>query len=217
MNDDEDDKETWRKLRPPTTEDLRAHKAQWDSSHMAVVRGEFEEDEQTSPIDLFERDPKDAEEAVIRHLRRDPKRLIEYVGKIAGKAQQLQTEFRRRIVHETSENERQLGELRDLLSKPPNGAVARLQERVEKIEATVNGVRAFSKWAIGGLITAILGGATGIIATLQAKAKEEGALAERIITIQRDIIELKARLNNRTRSGYDYDIAPRPEPPKDSK
>ena len=205
------------KFRPPTADERRTHAAQWDSSHKGVVRGEFD-DEETSPIDLFDRDPKDAEERIIRHLRRDPKRLIEYVGKIAAKAQHLSTEFRRRVVHETSENQRQLEELRDLLNKPPNGALRHVEERVEEIEGTIKGVRAFSKWAIGGLITAVLGGATGIVATMQAKAKEEGARDERIITIQRDIIELKARLNNRSqRPGYDYDISPRPEPPKDSK
>ena len=238
MTDDFDEKPTPKPLGRAERQAFDAHY----KSGAPSVNGDYDH-EDTSPIDLFDRSPRDAEEAIIRHLRRDPKRLIEYVGKIAARAQQLSTEFRRRVAHESSENQRQLEELRELLNKPPNGALTRVKEqvdglseavhelaeraeeieklvvRVESIESTIKGVRGFSKWAISGLITAVLGSAVGIIATLQARAKEEGAAAERSAQMRRDLDEIEERLNTQERRAprrdYDYDIQPRHEPPKD--
>lgn len=225
MTDDEDDKETWRKTRGPSDSDRRMHAAQWDSSHKGVVRGEFEdEDSNTSPIDLFDRTPKDAEERIIRHLRNDPKRLIEYVGKIASKTEQLSKEFRRRVVHESSENQRQLDELRDLLNRPPNGAMTKLQDRAEKAEARIAALEGTIKSAKGTMWKAaatvavtIAGSAVAIITSWQASAERAGAATERANNDRSRIDRLERISDERSRAprrDYDYDIAPRPAPLK---
>lgn len=227
--DDESTPPKGKLMRPLTDSEREVFRAKYESG-VPVVNGDYEH-EDTSPIDLFRREPKRSQN-LVTELRRHPEKLIPFLGEFA---EWVHEKMRERSSSEQSA----MTELRELLSKPPNGATQRLQEqvtgleqaigelaermeevekfsgRLEPIEGTIKGVKGFSRWAISGLITAVLGSAVGIIATLQAKAEKDGALAERILTIQRDIIELKARLNSRQqRQDYDYDIAPRPAPLK---
>ena len=247
MSDDFDDTKTpprgKQPGRPLTDSEREVFRIKYESGVPSV--GEYDH-EDTSPIDLFRREPKRSKD-LVTELRRHPEKLIPFLGEFA---EWVHAKMRER----SSSEQKAVEELRELLSEPPNGATKRLQEQVTGLEqamselaerlddaerraekaeekladinGTINGVRGFSKWAIGGLITAVLGGATGIIATLQAKAKEEGARDERDRAQQGSIDRLNRiederaaadRSRRSPRRDYDYDIQPRQEPPKDSK
>lgn len=243
MSDFDDDDKTPPRLdrqpgRPLTDSEREVFRAKYESGVPSV--GDYDH-EDTSPIDLFRREPKKSLN-LVTELRRHPEKLIPFLGEFA---EWVHAKMRER----SSSEQKAVEELRELLSKPPNGATKRLQEQVTGLEqamselaerlddaerraekaedhladisGTIRGVKGFSKWAIGGLITAVLGGATGIIATLQARAKEEGARDERDKNTRQDVTDLKAwrdsqRQDRRpSRRDYDYDIQPRQEPPKD--
>jgi hypothetical protein len=236
MSDDFDDDKTperaKRTPRPLTDSEREVFRVKYESG--VPVIGEFEAHEDTSPIDLFERAPRPAARDIVARLRQHPEKVVPFIGEFA--------EWVVLRLREQSSNEQSaVAELRDLLSKPPNGATKRLQEesaghaeaigeladrldsiekleaRIEAMEATFKSVRGFSRAAIIGLITTILGSAVGMIATWKSKVKEEGVAEERDRT-QQTRIERLERLSdersNRGRHDYDYDIAPRREPQK---
>lgn len=243
MSDFDEDSKTPPRLdrqpgRPLTDSEREVFRVKYESGVPSV--GDYDH-EDTSPIDLFRREPKRSLN-LVTELRRNPEKLIPFLGEFA---EWVHAKMRER----SSSEQMAVDELRELLSKPPNGATKRLQEqvnglmtavselaermdemeritpRLEATEATIKGVRGFSKWAIGGLITAILGGATGVIATLQAKAKEEGARDERDraqqgsidrlnrIEDERAATERSRNDDRRRRGGYDYDIQPSKDKP----
>lgn len=230
MNDDDD--ETWRKRqqRALTDSERQAFAAQWSSGVPSV--GDADRDD-TSPIDLFERAPRGATTDIVAKLKRNPEKLIPFLGEFA---QWVVEKMRERSSSEQSA----LAELRELLNKPPNGAVKRLEahvaglenavrelvDRIEEVERvasrvavvedTISSVKGHGWKAALAVVTALLGSAAAIIATLQAKAERDGIMTERVLTIQRDIAELKAsRIGTDRRRDYDYDITPRPfQPPK---
>lgn len=224
--------------RPLTDSEREVFRIKYESGVPSV--GEYDHDD-TSPMDLFRREPKRSQ-GLVTELRRHPDKLIPFLGEFA---EWVHGKFR----EQSSSEQSAVAELRELLNKPPNGATKRLQEQVEglmtavselveraedaerraekaeerlaSVEGTITGVKGFSRWAIGGLITAVLGGATGIIATLQARAKEEGARDERDKNTRQDVTDLKAWRDSQRqdrqppRRDYDYDITPRQfVPPK---
>lgn len=239
-DDDFDDSKTPeqpRQMRPLTDSELEYFKLKYTGA--APVVGEFEDREDTSPIDLFDRAPRPAARDIVARLRQHPEKVIPFVGELA---EWIALKMRERSSSEQSA----LSELRELLSKPPNGTTKRLQEdvrghaeaiseltdrldavermaekigeRVAKIESTIEGVKGFS-WKVAlSIVTTVIASAAAIIATLQAKAERDGVMAERVLTIQRDIVELKAARNEPAsrpaRRDYDYDTTPRPAPLK---
>jgi hypothetical protein len=225
------------RMRPLTDSELEFFKVKYTSG--VPVIGEFDDREDTSPIDLFDRAPRPAARDIVARLRQNPEKVIPFLGELA---EWVALKMRERSSSEQSA----LTELRELLSKPPNGATKRLQEesvghaeaigelaerldaverlaekigdRVAKIESTIEGVKGFS-WKVAlSIVTTVIASAAAVIATLQTKAERDGVMAERVLTIQRDIIELKAARNEPAsrppRRDYDYDIAPRPAPLK---
>jgi hypothetical protein len=226
------------RMRPLTDSELEFFKVKYTSG--VPVIGEFDDREDTSPIDLFDRAPRPAARDIVARLRQNPEKVIPFLGELA---EWVALKMRERSSSEQSA----LTELRELLSKPPNGATKRLQEdvrglgeaigelaerldalerkhddvddRVKPVEATFASGRRFLKAAVIGLITTVLGSAVGIIATLQARAKEEGAADERSRNQQMRIERLERLSDERSNRGrrdygYDHDIAPRPEPLK---
>lgn len=107
-------------------------------------------------------------------------------------------------------------------------AIGVLSKRVDKIDDTIAAAKGHGWKAAGAIVLTLIGSAGAIVATLQGRAEREGMMAERVLTIQRDIAELKAGLAalrteidaardrpaRAPRRDYDYDISPRPLPPK---
>lgn len=196
----DDDKKTPRGkgLRVPTDSEREVFRAQW-ASGVPVVSDDFEH-EDTSPIDIFERAPRSASQDLVRKLRQNPERLIPFLGEFA---EWVVTRMRERSSSEQSA----MQELRELLSKPPNGATKRLEEQVKGLEQTVRELIAELRakddriedlerrvapveetiksakgtmWkAAIAVVTTIAGSAVAIITTWQAGAEKAGAAAER--------------------------------------
>lgn len=226
-----DDKKTPRGkgLRLPTDSERQAFAAQWASGVPAVSDFEHED---TSPIDIFERAPRSASQDLVRKLRQNPERLIPFLGEFA---EWVVSRMRERSSSEQSA----MQELRELLSKPPNGATKRLEEqvkglelavselidelrvrddriedlerRVKPVEETIRSAKG-SGWKVALTVATTIGGsAIAVVATMQANAEKSGAMTERVLTIQRDITELKTwRYGQSGRRDYDFDITPRP-------
>lgn len=119
-------------------------------------------------------------------------------------------ELERQVVQAIAESEKKLADMLDRLTA--------LERRVVPVEATIERAKG-SGWKVALTIaTTVAGSAVAVIATMNARAEKEGAMAERVLTIQRDITELKSwrythsdeRPSRPPRRDYDYDITPRP-------
>lgn len=216
------------KHRPLTDSEREVFRIHYESGVPSV--GEFEEQDDTSPIDLFRREPKRSQ-GLVTELRRHPEKLIPFLGEFA---EWVTEKMRERSSSETKAVE----ELRELLSKPPNGTVKRLEEqltgllvavdrlsdrmdeqerRIAPVEDTIKSVKGLGWKAALAVVTTIAGSAVALITSWQANAEKAGAAAERSANDRRRIERLERLSDERPRHGYgyDYDIAPRPAPLKD--
>lgn len=236
-NFDDDDKTPPRakSLRPLTDSEREVFRVHYESGVPSV--GDYDH-EDTSPIDLFRREPKRSKD-LVTELRRHPEKLIPFLGEFA---EWVHEKMRER----SSSEQKAVEELRELLSKPPNGTVKRLEEQVrglseaigelaermeqlerlaEKTDARVTPIEDTFKSVKGKMWTAALsvvvtvaGSAVALITSWQANAEKAGAATERANNDRARIDRLERLSDERPRSprrDYDYDIVPRPAPLKD--
>lgn len=89
---------------------------------------------------------------------------------------------------------RQMEELRQLLAKPPNGAVTELQDQVAALQAEADKFRGTVKW-LRGVAVAALVAALGSVGTFAVKiwdrAKDEGEAIIRLEYVERDVKQLR--------------------------
>lgn len=214
------------KHRPLTDSERQVFRAHYESGVPSVRQ---HEDADTSPIDLFRRASYDTKHGIVEELRRDPKKLIPFLGEFVEWCVG-------RLREQSSSEQEARQELRELLSKPPNGETRRLKEQVAGLERTVSelveAIEAIQteraseaekareaekaatagKWkAIIAIVTTVLGSAGAVIATVQSASEEKGRAKAEAATMRRDIDELRAA-KHENRHDYDWDIAPRPEP-----
>jgi hypothetical protein len=226
------------RMRPLTDSELEFFKVKYTSG--VPVIGEFDDREDTSPIDLFDRAPRPAARDIVARLRQNPEKVIPFLGELA---EWVALKMRERSSSEQSA----LTELRELLSRPPNGATKRLQEdvrghaeaigeladrldaiertqekldeRVAKIEQAFEGAKGKGWKAALAIGTTIAGSAVAIVATLQAHAEKNGAATERVSNHGARLDRIERRLDDApqrpSHRDYDFDITPRPfVPPK---
>lgn len=223
--DDEPTPPKGKALRPLTDSEREVFRAKYESG-VPVVNGGYDH-EDTSPVDLFRRAPRAASHDIVTELRRHPEKLIPFLGEFS---QWVVEKMRERSSSEQSA----MAELRELLSKPPNGATARLQEqvvglertvrelideirakddriellerRVAPVEDTIKSVKGLGWKAALAVVTTIAGSAVAIITSWQAKAEKEGAAAERSANDRRRLDRLEQRDDDRPRAPRrDYD------------
>lgn len=240
MSDFDEDSKTPPRLdrqpgRPLTDSEREVFRVKYESGVPSV--GDYDH-EDTSPIDLFRREPKRSLN-LVTELRRNPEKLIPFLGEFA---EWVHAKMRER----SSSEQKAVDELRELLSKPPNGATKRLQEQVNGLERTVgeliDELRARddrikdierrvtpiedtfksakgNMWKAALAVIATIGGsAVAIITSWQAGAEKAGAAAERANNDRARIDRLERLSDERPRAprrDYDYDIVPRPAPLKD--
>jgi hypothetical protein len=89
-----------------------------------------------SPYGLLSRTTTHDELEILRHFRLggDQVALAEFVVKLFGELRNVRRDLNEKIESDSSANERDMEALRSLLSKPPNGRVQALQDRIEKLE-----------------------------------------------------------------------------------
>lgn len=224
---DDDSKTPQRKsFRPLTDSERQVFRAHYESGVPSVRQ---HEDADTSPIDLFRRASYDTKHGIVEELRRDPKKLIPFVGEFVEWCVG-------RLREQSSSEQEARNELRELLSKPPNGETRRLQEQVKGLERTVSELSetieaiqaereaeaekardaektaTAGKWkAVLAIVTTLIGSAGAVIATLRNAAEDKGRMEERNATMRRDIDELRAAKRTSPHD-YDWDISPQREP-----
>ena len=89
-----------------------------------------------SPHALLSRTTTHDELEIVRHfkLAGDQVALAEFVAKLMSETRSLRRDLNAKIDSDSSQNEHDMEALRALLSRPPNGRVAALQDRVDKLE-----------------------------------------------------------------------------------
>lgn len=221
--------------RPLTDSEREVFRIKYESGVPSV--GEYDHDD-TSPIDLFRREPKRSQ-GLVTELRRHPDKVIPFLGEFA---EWVHSKFR----EQSSSEQSAVAELRELLNKPPNGATKRLQEQVEglmtavselveraedaerraekaeerlaSVEGTIKSAKGMGWKAISAVVVTIAGSAVAIITSWQSNAEKAGAAAERSANDRLRIDRLERLSDDRPRTprrDYDYDITPRPfVPPK---
>lgn len=129
------------KLRAITDSERQRFAMSGWKSGVPVVRDPDEPpEEDTSPIDLFDRGWSDVGRQIAARLRKKPTEIPEFIGEFA-------MWVRERLSGNTSENRAAVEELRQLLSKPPNGATAELKRRVDELERNAVMAASFTHWA----------------------------------------------------------------------
>lgn len=211
----DDDEDTWRKLRPKSPRDSERVssvdiKRMTDSQRQRLVDqgtsmvDPIKLDDWSSPIDLYERAPNDAEAEIVKRLRRDSdvQKLMEYVGKLAHRIDKQRQD-------ERSGNEARANQLLELLNRPPNevtvklrsevvalrgeisslrGEITELHESNNSLHREVDATKRFRKaslWALGLVATVALGGLGTAIKGLYDRGYGEGADAVRIQQLER--------------------------------
>lgn len=189
------------------------HRRKW-ASGVPVVRPE-PADEVTAPIELLLNGQLDVDDyAQVEALRRSADdvyvlmlNLARAISRHRDKEKSGQKEIEKQVVAAIDKQARQMADL--------SAQVADVAGRNASVEGTIKSVKGIGWKAAVAVVTALVGSAAAIIATLQAKAERDGIMIERVLTIQRDIAELKAaRISTDHRRDYDYDITPRPLPQK---
>lgn len=114
------------------TESQRDHFAARFASRAPVVQTR----DTPRPHVLLARTSTPDEIELVRHLRLagDKTALAEFAVKMFAEVQALRRDLNAKIEADSSDNQSALEELRALLSRPPNGRVAKLQERVDELE-----------------------------------------------------------------------------------
>lgn len=227
--DDEDDKTP---PRQPTPRPYRMSDAERDAARhrrtfvrgVPVVRPD-PADEISEPIAMLLNGQLATEDyAQIEALRRSSEDVYALLMNLAkamhrhrDKERSGSAELERQVIQAIAESEKKLADVLERL--------AALERRVVPVENTINSVKG-NGWKVALTIaTTIAGSAVAVIATMNAKAEKEGAMAERVLTIQRDITELKSWRYTHDdqprprppRRDYDYDITPRPFVPPSPK
>lgn len=189
MSDDSDDDDAKTPPRGRRITDSERHRhAQRYALGVPVVRGmevpptQYEENDWTGPIALADRPSRIPERELERRLRSDPSMLSAYVAKLAHQLEKL----RRRDDSSGKIFAEQLDQLRDLLARPPNGAVSELQDDVKDLQRFVGAQRRALKWFAG-----IAGGLVITVATLIYTL---GGKAERQQQLERTVEKLENRL-----------------------
>lgn len=222
MSDDEDEKTP---PRQPTPRPYRMTDSERDAARhrrtfvrgVPVVRPD-PADEITEPIAMLLNGQITADDyAQVEALRRSSDdvyvllmNLAKAMNRHRDKERSGSAELERQVVKAIGDSERKLADALERL--------AGLERRVIPVEDTIKSVKGHG-WKVALTIaTTIAGSAVAVIATLNARAEKEGAMAERVLTMQRDIVELKSwrythsddRPARPQRRDYDYDITPRP-------
>lgn len=163
------------------------------------------------PSEIFSEDLDDAELELWHQLRGtggDQHRVTKILVKLIWR-------LKRKLDDDQSGNEQMLGELRTLLDRPPNGRVAKIDERVKKIEETHAGAkRAGIKIGLA-VIGTLVGSATAIVATVQSSAERKGRQDEQIHQLQGGVAEIKALIAPLFRPFPGWQLPPSKDKDKD--
>jgi hypothetical protein len=190
--------------RGPSDSERQAFATRWPVREM--------EPHDTSPIDLLDRPvAHDDERDLVLRLQGNPRKLAEYVGKLSTRVMKIRRD-------DSSENRRAVDELRELLNKPPNGAMARLQsdvsglsraieeigERLHTIEtdtatetevADLRREHGFAKW-IGRTVLAIVGALIVYVGSgILARVERDGETTIRLKHLEESIDHLQRQID----------------------
>jgi len=108
----------------------------WFAKRLASGVPSVQTRETPTPYALLSRTTTHDELEIVRHfkLAGDQVALAEFVAKLMSELRQVRRDLNAKIESDSSQNERDMEALRALLAKPPNGRVAALQDRVDKLE-----------------------------------------------------------------------------------
>jgi len=144
------------------------------------------------PHALLARTTTHDELELLRHFRLagDSTALAEFAVKLYAELRKIRHDLNAKIESDSSQNERDMEALRALLSKPPNGRMAALQDRVaslEKVDTTADarlkqleGDAKFARRAAQGVIVFVLVSAGGFLWWFQQRAEAAGAERQRL-------------------------------------
>lgn len=142
VNDFDEESKTPERATPRPVTDQPSHPAltdsqrDWFAQRLASGFPVVQTRDTPAPHELLARTTTPDELELLRHLRLagDKTALAEFAVKTFAELRQLRHDFNRQVESASSDNEAALKELRDLLSRPPNGRTRALEARVDKLE-----------------------------------------------------------------------------------